>query len=360
MPPSAAAPAGAGASFSPMNASALDSGIYLMRRAAEEDAKGNRPASTDLYMAALDAFIFALPADLDATRRTDLQAKLTQLVAKLAGVPEPAAQPPTPAPVSPMMYPPWMMMPPHAAGAVVAPGTPATAAAPHPMMYNPYAFHPYATMVPPGYPPHVGYPYMSGMMPPAPATAPTVPVPTAPVAPADPPTPVSPAPTFSETIIKAAVAGAVALKQSPIPDAVTGALATGFSTLQALEAKYRVKDHAVALGKAAFSKAVQVDRDYQVHERVGDALLTGLSALTQAAWAYKHAPAYDEASDQASAQAAQAAQWQQQQQAQQQAQHQKHLFMMPPPAYDALPPVIPQTGSRPASPTVPRFQLLSS
>ncbi|KNE73112.1 hypothetical protein AMAG_20675 [Allomyces macrogynus ATCC 38327] len=122
MPPSAAAPAGAAASFPPMNASALDSGIYLMRRAAEEDAKGNRPASTDLYMAALDAFIFALPADLDATRRTDLQAKLTQLVAKLAGVPEPTAQPPTPAPVPPMMYPPWMM-PHHAAGAMPPPGT---------------------------------------------------------------------------------------------------------------------------------------------------------------------------------------------------------------------------------------------
>ncbi|KNE69125.1 hypothetical protein AMAG_13982 [Allomyces macrogynus ATCC 38327] len=359
MPPSAAAPAGAGALFPPMNASALDSGIYLMRRAAEEDAKGNRPASTDLYMAALDAFIFALPADLDATRRTDLQAKLTQLVAKLAGVPEPAPQAPTPATsVPPMMYPPWMMMPPHAAGAVVAPGSPAAAAAPHPMMYNPYAFHPAYGMVPPGYPPHAAYPYPYGMMPHVPATTPTTAPVAAPAVPADPPTPVSPAPTLSETIIKAAVAGAVALKQSPIPDAVTGALATGFSTLQALEAKYRVKDHAVALGKAAVAKAVQVDRDYQVHEKVGDALLTGLSALTQAAWAYKHAPGYDEAADQAATQAAQAvqaqAQWQQSQQ------HQKHLFMMPPPAYDALPPVVPHAGSRPASPTVPRFQLLSS
>ncbi|KNE73113.1 hypothetical protein AMAG_20676 [Allomyces macrogynus ATCC 38327] len=214
-------------------------------------------------------------------------------------------------------------------------------------------------MVPPGYPLHAAYPYMPGVMPPVPTTAPTAPA-TSPVAPVDPPTPVSPAPTLSETIIKAAVAGAVALKQSPIPDAVTCALATGFSTLQALEAKYRVKDHAVALGKAAVAKAAQVDRDYQVHEKVGDALLTGLSALTQAAWAYKHAPAYDEAADQAAAQAAQQAQWQQQAQQQAQVQHQKHLFMMPPPAYDALPPVVPHTGSRPASPTVPRFQLLSS
>ncbi|KAI9218510.1 hypothetical protein BC828DRAFT_388432 [Blastocladiella britannica] len=104
--------------------------------------------------------------------------------------------------------------------------------------------------------------------------------------------PPPPLPTLSDTFIHAAVAGAVALKQSPIPDAVTGALTAGIRSLQSLESTYGLKDKVISLGKAGVSKAVEVDRTYQVHEKVGTALLTSLSAVTQAAVAYKKAPSY--------------------------------------------------------------------
>ncbi|KAI9188753.1 hypothetical protein H9P43_000175 [Blastocladiella emersonii ATCC 22665] len=274
-----------------MNRAAIDSGMYLLRRAADEDARGNRTTSLDLFFAGLDSLLFSLPVhDLDTDRRLDVQAKLLQVVDKIArvsgqypvftpdGVPVAAypgggAQPATsaapfsgvPAYVGPNGEP----IPPGYPVVVLGPGAPAHAQAAPPPVAPLY----YSSTGAPVYPPH---PHYAAVPPPhyAPAAY------------------VHPPPTLSDTIITAAVAGAVALKQSPIPDAVTGALSAGIKSLQTLESTYKLRDKLVALGKASVTKAIDVDRQYQVHQKVGGALLTSLSAVTQATMAYKNAPSY--------------------------------------------------------------------
>ncbi|KAI9146270.1 hypothetical protein BKA69DRAFT_1043854 [Paraphysoderma sedebokerense] len=108
-------------------------------------------------------------------------------------------------------------------------------------------------------------------------------------------TPPPPPPSLTDTIVNAAVAGAVALKQSPIPDAISSTLSVGLNTVKSIDNQYGLKDRILNLGKASISKAVEIDNEYKLHQKLGTAMLTGLTALTQATMAYKNAPSYTDA-----------------------------------------------------------------
>jgi hypothetical protein len=114
-----------------------------------------------------------------------------------------------------------------------------------------------------------------------------------------------PALSLSDTLIQAAVSSAIALKQSPIPDLISGMFRSGFRVARSMDETYQLKDKLMGLGKASVAKAIEVDRTYQLHQKLGGAVLTGLSALTQATLAYRntqgYAPAYPAASGPASA-----------------------------------------------------------
>ncbi|ORZ35595.1 hypothetical protein BCR44DRAFT_1499481 [Catenaria anguillulae PL171] len=266
--PAPATATGPGTGTGTMNRASLDSGLYLVRRAADEDARGNQLASLDLFVAGIDSLLFALPIHhptaIPHQHKLDLQAKLLLLVDKLArATGQYPVFSPDGAPVG--SYPVASAAPTpnaHAAGYPVVVLGPGPTPAPFPHTHTTYPYpYPYANPPPPIMHPH-------------------------------------PPPTLSDTIITAAVQGAVALKQSPIPDAVTGAVTRGFKSLQQLDQTYKLRDKLVALGKASVTKAIDVDRQYQVHQKVGGALLTSLSAVTQAAVAYKNAPSYAEVAHQ--------------------------------------------------------------
>ncbi|KAL7746997.1 hypothetical protein RI367_007610 [Sorochytrium milnesiophthora] len=215
-----------------MNKSAVDAGVYLMRRATEEDAKLNFTASYELFFAALDSFLFAMPIHLlTHERRLEIQSRLSAYVDKFA----------------------------QATGVAVVEGEQYHAVEQPYIVTEPVSGDDMSM--------HCSeYQY-------------------------EPPAPQVPPPTLSDTVVAAAVAGAVALKQSPIPDAVSSALSLGLKSLQSIDSQYKLRDKLVGLGKAGVQTALQVDRQYGVHQRVGDAMLTGLTAFTQAAVAYRNAPA---------------------------------------------------------------------
>ncbi|KAJ3363496.1 hypothetical protein GGF32_004197 [Allomyces javanicus] len=233
-----------------MDSAALETGMYLMRRARDEDAKGNEKIAFDLFFTGIDSLLSALPVDsLTADRRVELQDKLLQAVERLG---------------SRAIFP-------IASESTVPPGT-----AIHPA--TPLDAH----LAVAGWPAAkrggsftVLYPYSGANPGNVPAAAP------------------SPPPTLAETVIQASVAGAVALKQSPLPGVVKDAVGFGVASLKSLDAEYNLRGRMASLGRAGMTKALALNREYKVHERVGDAVLTGVSAVTHAAMAYKNAPAYD-------------------------------------------------------------------
>ncbi|KNE65717.1 hypothetical protein AMAG_09699 [Allomyces macrogynus ATCC 38327] len=216
-----------------MDAAALETGMYLMRRARDEDAKGNEKIAFDLFFTGIDSLLSALPVDsLTADRRVELQGKLLQAVERLGSraivpiAPESAAPP----------------------GIAIHPAAPLDA-------HLAVADWP-ATQRGGSY--TVLYPYSGANSEYVPAA----------------PTP--PPPTFAETVIQASVAGAVALKQSPLPGVVKDAVGYGVASLKSLDAEYNLRGRMASLGRAGMIKALALNREYKVHERVGDAVLTGL------------------------------------------------------------------------------------
>lgn len=99
---------------------------------------------------------------------------------------------------------------------------------------------------------------------------------------------------ISHHIINAAITSAVALKQSPIPDAVSATVNYTMRKIKNIDETYGLQDKAWEISRTGINMALEIDQQYNVHEKVGNALFTGLAAAMKAGIAYKDSPSYRE------------------------------------------------------------------
>ncbi|CAB5192043.1 unnamed protein product [Rhizophagus irregularis] len=99
---------------------------------------------------------------------------------------------------------------------------------------------------------------------------------------------------ISENIIQVAITSAVALKQSPIPDAISATVNYTMKKIQKIDETYGLQDKAWEISRTGINLALEIDQQYNVHEKVGNALFTGLAAAMKAGIAYKDSPSYRE------------------------------------------------------------------
>ncbi|KAF7726590.1 hypothetical protein EC973_008635 [Apophysomyces ossiformis] len=97
---------------------------------------------------------------------------------------------------------------------------------------------------------------------------------------------------FSNLVVNAAVLGAVALKRSPIPDAVSSAMTYAISGMQAMDNTYHIRKRTMDLAGRGIAKAIEIDKQYEVHQMVTDAVYTGVTAFVKAGLAYAETPSY--------------------------------------------------------------------
>lgn len=99
---------------------------------------------------------------------------------------------------------------------------------------------------------------------------------------------------ISQHIINAAITSAVALKQSPIPDAMSATVNYTMRKIKNIDETYGLQDKAWEISRTGINMALEIDQQYNVHEKVGNALFTGLAAAMKAGIAYKDSPSYRE------------------------------------------------------------------
>lgn len=100
--------------------------------------------------------------------------------------------------------------------------------------------------------------------------------------------------SLSEKVVKAAVAGAVALKQSPIPDVIYSGVGFTLRKAQAIDKYIGVQNLCWSVSKVGLNKALELDAQYNLHEKVSSALMTSATAVIKAGIAYKEASSYQE------------------------------------------------------------------
>ncbi|CAG8458781.1 6738_t:CDS:2 [Paraglomus brasilianum] len=98
----------------------------------------------------------------------------------------------------------------------------------------------------------------------------------------------------SDQIINAAINGAVALKQSPIPDAISATVNYTMKKIKNIDETYGLQEKAWEISRSGINLALEIDQQYNVHEKVGNALFTGIAAAMKAGIAYKDSPGYKE------------------------------------------------------------------
>lgn len=99
---------------------------------------------------------------------------------------------------------------------------------------------------------------------------------------------------ISQHFIQAAITSAVALKQSPIPDAITATMNYTMKKIQKIDETYGLQDKAWEISRSGMNLALEIDQQYNVHEKVGNAFFVGLAAAMKATIAYKDSPSYRE------------------------------------------------------------------
>ncbi|RIB02125.1 hypothetical protein C2G38_1991805 [Gigaspora rosea] len=99
-------------------------------------------------------------------------------------------------------------------------------------------------------------------------------------------------PGISQHIIQAAITSAVALKQSPIPDAISATVNYTMNKIKTIDEAYGLQDKAWEISRTGINLALEIDQQYNVHEKVGNALFIGLAAAMKAGIAYKDSPSY--------------------------------------------------------------------
>ncbi|KAI9498681.1 hypothetical protein BDB00DRAFT_754448 [Zychaea mexicana] len=103
--------------------------------------------------------------------------------------------------------------------------------------------------------------------------------------------------SISESIIHAAIACAVALKKSPIPDVVTSAMNYAVFSINTIDKILCVRERTWQLVSCGVAKLTQVDRHYQLHQMIAGAVYTSAMAIFKAGVAYTETPGYSEKKD---------------------------------------------------------------
>ncbi|KAG1047488.1 hypothetical protein G6F46_008125 [Rhizopus delemar] len=99
---------------------------------------------------------------------------------------------------------------------------------------------------------------------------------------------------LSNLVIHAAILGAVALKKSPIPDAVSGVVNYAVDKIQIIDEKHKIRKRTWDLAALSVSKAVEIDRHFEIHQMVTEAVYTGFAAFIKAGLAYAETPGYNQ------------------------------------------------------------------
>ncbi|CAG8434517.1 5334_t:CDS:2 [Diversispora eburnea] len=98
----------------------------------------------------------------------------------------------------------------------------------------------------------------------------------------------------SDLITNAVVTSAVALKQSPIPDAITATVNYTTKIIRNIDEAYELQDKAWKISKTGINFALELDQHYNVHEKVGNFCFTTFAAIMKAGIAYKDSPSYSQ------------------------------------------------------------------
>ncbi|CAG8533993.1 4136_t:CDS:2 [Paraglomus occultum] len=209
----------------------IDSAITLSAIAVEEDSQGNYKCATDLYLSALENMLYALPVQADPVRQEALRKKLMAFLSD-TGLSDEFALTPTP--------------PKHGRSN--------------------------------SDPTHLSLHSSSSSSSTVTATTTTA----------------NTRSKVSDQIINAAINGAVALKQSPIPDAISATVNYTMKKIKNIDETYGLQEKAWEISRSGINLALEIDQQYNVHEKVGNALFTGLAAAMKAGIAYKDSPGYQE------------------------------------------------------------------
>ncbi|GAN03691.1 hypothetical protein MAM1_0046c03146 [Mucor ambiguus] len=100
---------------------------------------------------------------------------------------------------------------------------------------------------------------------------------------------------LSNLVINAAVMSAVVLKKSPIPDAVSAVMNYAVDGIQVMDEKHQLRRRTWELAASSVAKAVEIDRQYEIHQMVTGAFYTGFAAFIKAGVAYAETPGHHEA-----------------------------------------------------------------
>ncbi|KAI9245624.1 hypothetical protein EDC94DRAFT_628287 [Helicostylum pulchrum] len=91
---------------------------------------------------------------------------------------------------------------------------------------------------------------------------------------------------ISNLVINAAVLSAIALKKSPIPDALSSVMNYAVDGIQIMDEKHQIRQRTWNLAAKSVGKAVQIDRQFEIHQMVTGAFYTGFTAFVKAGLAY--------------------------------------------------------------------------
>ncbi|CAG8483031.1 21465_t:CDS:2 [Dentiscutata erythropus] len=99
---------------------------------------------------------------------------------------------------------------------------------------------------------------------------------------------------ISDQLIQAAVTGAVALKQSPIPDAISTTVNYTMRKMKVIDEAFGIQDKAWEISRTGINMALDINSQYNVHEKVVNGLFLGFTAAMKAGIAYTDSPSYRE------------------------------------------------------------------
>ncbi|KAL1915803.1 uncharacterized protein VTP21DRAFT_6191 [Calcarisporiella thermophila] len=100
--------------------------------------------------------------------------------------------------------------------------------------------------------------------------------------------------SLSETIIQFAVRAAIALKQSPVPDAIAHTAGSIWTTIRLIESRYSVRERFWNTTRDMLGWCLDIGARHQVHRLLSDVVYTCTAVVVNAGVAYRDAPGYKE------------------------------------------------------------------
>ena len=102
----------------------------------------------------------------------------------------------------------------------------------------------------------------------------------------------TPSDTLGNTIINTAVESAIRLKQSPIPDVIRTCFRVSGVVLAKVDERFHLQEKAWQISKQSIEKAIELDKQYAIHEAVTETFFATVTGLVKAGIAYKETPSY--------------------------------------------------------------------